>query len=336
VLCASLFFVIWGCDDEPLPCSDCGWDWGLGIDVNILLGTDTIRFLPGDSASTTVTIIVADDQGRAVEGQKVAISPEDPNLGFIEYVNPDLRDTTNAMGRVECIFRVLGQAGDQIIRASAGGRSDEATIAIRVSLEPILFVDIDAEPHIIFLYENEEDSVVVTVQIADEFGNPIVGVSLQQPTSISSGRVGMFPPTDALGVARTWWYLDEVGEQWIACRAGGLHDTAWVDVYPPQLIPWTLNISAQHDSISISSGEVASNLVIATLRDGFGSAVAGEYIEFRCSDGWLGDYSFTDSLGHSNVWWITDHPSDTDSVMVTSRFDVLGLEDTVRFWVHEE
>ncbi len=61
--------------------------------IQIVTGAinDTLEFLPADSASTTVTIIVSDDNGNVMRDVKVDISLANANLGVIEYVDTDRR-----------------------------------------------------------------------------------------------------------------------------------------------------------------------------------------------------------------------------------------------------
>ena len=107
--------------------------------VQILTGVrnDTLAFLPNDSASTNVTVIVTDTRGLAMPNQKVNIALLDNDLGSIEFVDTDLKDTTNALGRVNCVFRVYNEAGNQVISATAGGVTAQVSIAVRQADEEI-------------------------------------------------------------------------------------------------------------------------------------------------------------------------------------------------------
>ncbi|MCB1059842.1 MAG: hypothetical protein KDB65_06415 [Calditrichaeota bacterium] len=135
---ASLAALLWlGCDDEDYrretpprsPVESIQIVTGTTNDP--LVTTDTLWFAPGDSASTTVTVIVTDYYGHAVAGMKVDLSLANASLGVIEYVDETLRDTTNSVGRVNAVFRSYAQAGDQIITATAGGATSNRVLVIR-------------------------------------------------------------------------------------------------------------------------------------------------------------------------------------------------------------
>ena len=71
--------------------------------IEIVMGTDTLYYLPGDSAYTTVVVILTNWDGNFSEGVKVAVALANPLIGILEFVDMELRDTTNALGRVELI-----------------------------------------------------------------------------------------------------------------------------------------------------------------------------------------------------------------------------------------
>jgi hypothetical protein len=129
--------IAFGCDDEFPP--DPPPPYWVGV-VSICLGTDTLRFLPGDSASTTVTVIVSDDCFNLIQGQKINVSLDSPELGYLEFLDTDLRDTTNAQGRVDLLFTTIGTAGDMIFTATAGNVWATQSMAVRrddIGLSPL-------------------------------------------------------------------------------------------------------------------------------------------------------------------------------------------------------
>ena len=66
-------------------------------------------------------VIVNDENGNVIPNIRVAIALSNPQLGFVEYTDPELRDTTNAFGRVNMVFTAIGTAGNNVISATAVG-----------------------------------------------------------------------------------------------------------------------------------------------------------------------------------------------------------------------
>jgi len=62
-----LLIVSFGCDNEKGGSSGGGGTSGVGF-VVAYADADTLKFLPGDSASTVITIIVSDQNGNVMEG----------------------------------------------------------------------------------------------------------------------------------------------------------------------------------------------------------------------------------------------------------------------------
>ncbi|MDD5088328.1 MAG: Ig-like domain-containing protein [bacterium] len=89
---------------------------------NIWLPTDTVQFLPGDTATVEGWVQAKDQHGCYYPGVVVQMSLAVP-LGFIRYLNPALRDTTDENGRVSFAF-ITNQPGVQIITAECGYLSD--------------------------------------------------------------------------------------------------------------------------------------------------------------------------------------------------------------------
>jgi hypothetical protein len=91
----------------------------------VIVAADTLQIVPGDTATTPVTIIVTDQVGRIMPERVVSVSLSDPALGFLEYVNTSLGDTTNEFGRVELLFVCQNRVGVNTICAVCEGISAE-------------------------------------------------------------------------------------------------------------------------------------------------------------------------------------------------------------------
>lgn len=207
--------------------------WFIG-DVIIDIAQDTLSFYPGDSASTLVTIIVRDNGGNLMEGVKVDLVLGNPQLGFIEFVDLSLRDTTNALGRVNLIFTAISTAGSNILSATAGGTTTTKEIVIQRAQSHIGTLSITAFPDTIQLIPGEEVEVDICVTLVDVHGAPITDYSL--PIWASGGRLAPLPPTDLEGRVCTTWFFnenDEPREYCITLSVDHVDCTACVTVLPP-------------------------------------------------------------------------------------------------------
>jgi hypothetical protein len=333
VLALSLMFVI-GCSEKTgTGNTDTG---GIVGSVQVLLGTDTLRFLPNDSAWTTVTVVVSNPEGAAVPGQKVNLTLTNPELGFLEFADSDLRDTTNSNGRVEAFFRVFNESGDNTINATSGGRSASRNIYIRSQDIEIGSLNINVTPRVLQVSESSEDSALVTVNISDINNVAISGISL--PVSANGGRISRFPATNDAGVATTWWYSNgDFGDFEISTRAGGRTDTTNITVHSIPDIPGTLTLTT--DRLLIRADNCISRAIMrATLKDAFGTAIVGDTVKFGTQiSGSTPPYAITDSLGIATVQFCEFNVPTTepDSAMVIARYEPWGLFDTVRVWIAE-
>ena len=85
-----------------------------------IVATDTLYLVPGDTASTPVHVYVAGVEGHALPGRVVHISLENPQIGFLQPVNPQLGDTTDAYGRAQYMYTTT-QTGQNVILAICEG-----------------------------------------------------------------------------------------------------------------------------------------------------------------------------------------------------------------------
>lgn len=221
--------MVWvGCDDENAPPHTVP---PLAGSVQIVLGTvnDTLYFLPGDFASTSVTIIVSDYQARPLSGMKVDISLGDANLGVIEWADPDLQDTTNSAGRVNAVYRTYARAGTQIITTCAGGVCDNAIITILSSEPPICNLHFEG-CDTLFVHPTFTDSCEFCFTIVDCMGHGISG--LTPNVHATGGRLNLFPVTDAAGRSCSWGTPTAVGYYCLSIEMGGFSDSTCVTVLP--------------------------------------------------------------------------------------------------------
>ncbi len=307
--------------------------------MQIVLGDDTLEYLPGDSASTTVSIIVRDRQGLVQPGIKVAIALANPQLGLIEFVDTGLRDTTNQLGRVECIYRSYAQPGDNIINAASGGVNTTAAIVIRQAVNVVCQLNLVVDRDNLLVADNSEDSVGVEVRITNCTGAGIPNINLDLHASL--GRFTPFPATDASGRARTYWFSNgQYGLAQLSVSAANLTDTVTVQVDRLQGDRGILTLATDVRRIK-ADGCVSYASLQATLEDPFGTAIVGDTVWFGAPGiGSVSAWDLTDTLGRATaVFCEYDQPNDpdnlTDSAIVVARYPQWGLTDTIRIRVDE-
>ncbi|HEY3294699.1 MAG TPA: hypothetical protein VGL38_04640 [bacterium] len=307
------------------------------LQIVMLTPTDTLRFLPGDSASAQGYVLVKDaSTGLTVTGVKVNLSLVQPNVGVIEHLN----DTTNTVGRVDFIFRTNRQVGQgyNIVHANIG--SAEANYTIWIQPSSVLI----GQPHIslsksqVQVAPPQEDSVSVCVTLVDTSGIGIAGYSLQLRTSC--GRMASLPPTDASGRACTMWYSNNQGEGWcvlsVQVANQSTKDSIFVHLLPPVL--GTLTMASDKNVIHADMG-ITQAAIRATLKDQHSVARFGDTIFFAAPNlGSVNAYAVTDSHGVAHAYFTADDipsSSPSDSAVVTASYYRWGLSDTVRIWVGE-
>ncbi len=302
--------------------------------IQIVTGAinDTLEFLPADSASTTVTIIVSDDNGNVMRDVKVDISLANANLGVIEYVDTDRRDTTDAVGRVNAVFRTFARAGDQIITASAGGRTATRTLFIREQDDAINGLTLVITPKQLEASPSVEDSAQISVTITDAANRGVRNVALT--LRASGGRLVIPSVTDSTGKTSTWWYNNrQFGEFTITVQAGSITATDTVTVTEVQDILGTLTIATSEPVIE-ADGCITAATITASLKNQFGEAVRGDTIRFGAPElGAINTIAITDCLGIAMAQFcgmtIPNDQDPADSSMVVARYEKWGLRDTV-------
>jgi len=302
--------------------------------VQIILATDTLQFIPGDSASAPGFIVVTDREGRVMQGQRVNISLA-PAIGYIEYSNTTLKDTTNEYGRVEFYFRSYNQSGNTTITAAIGNKSASWPLAVLPMTVLISRVNITLSADSIYVPPATEDSAFVTVSVTDSSGNGVP--NLQVNLSASGGRLIPLAPTDASGRATTWWFTNhQQGHFTLRVGAGGLSDSTTVFVQEMETQRGTLRLSASTRLIRADRC-VSRAQVVAVLKDRYSTAVPGDTIIFSAP-----------YLGRINAWAITDTSGmamtdfcenftpcadSLDSAYVVARHVKWSLRDTIRFMI---
>lgn len=191
-----------GCDEDSH--YELGGRGGPVPSVTLVIATDTLKFLPGDSARTPITVLVCDQQGNVVEGERVVMTLSDPKLGFISFVDPLLRDTTNVEGRVDLQFTALGIERNEIIEAHALGRMAVRSLAIRV-IPTVIEVEIGLIP----LPEEFGQDITIPFSVLYTMtdGDPIAAKQLI--ASANTGRFLSFSETDNAGQASGELFIND-------------------------------------------------------------------------------------------------------------------------------
>lgn len=338
-LLSLLLVVSIGCDNTKSSESGGGGNTGVGS-VTLSILTDTLRFLPGDSASTTITVIVSDQQGNVMEGQRVALSLSNPQLGYIEFLDTELRDTTNAQGRVDLLFTAIGTPGDNQFTATVGSYSANRTLVIREQEVLVGSLTLTVTPENLQAAVGQEAVADVKVVVKDNAGVAIPNLSI--PISCTLGRLAPLPVSNDSGIARTKWFSnDEFGWAYITARAGSLPNLIKQDsvlVTELEVRFGTLTVDSDVHEIR-ADGCVTKANITATLKDAYGAAVVGDTIRFGAPGliGSIEPFAKTDSVGKARLTFCEQNiPNEegSDSAMVVARYALWGLADTVRIWVN--
>jgi hypothetical protein len=200
--------------------------------VRVVMETDTLYFHQSDSVAIRGYATVGDDWGYAMPGVRVNLTLSE-HFGYLEYLSRELRDTTNDSGRVDFRFRAAYQfsPASNIIHAYCwfGHPPDgRDTIWVVPNSPRVAHLDVVASKETIYVTRPNEDSLVVTVSIADSGGVGIPNIRLVLQTN--GGRFGVFPRTDSAGVSSVWWWTnnDPPGHYFFTVHTGALADTARV------------------------------------------------------------------------------------------------------------
>ncbi len=168
-----------------------------------IIAADTLRYVPGDSASMPVTAVVLSLDGRVMPGRRVAVGLENAALGFLELVNPSRGDTTDDLGRLQLIFTATSQPGLERIFAVCEGVSAMDSILIleyQTAPDSCIF---HLEPDSIRYLYSDSAWVTVRFRVIDGIGLPNVQIHF----SVTGGILYPPPATDPPGCATFLWQL---------------------------------------------------------------------------------------------------------------------------------
>jgi hypothetical protein len=279
-------------------------------EIQIVLGTpnDTISFLPGDTAQTTVDIIVKDRNNVVMPKQRVEFSLSDASLGFLDRVTPANGDTTDENGRLKLIYHTYGQDGVNLIVASSGGKVTTKAITVLRSNQVVSTLSIHLDRYSLMVSPNMEDSVSIKLTISDAEGHGIKGIVL--PLTATGGRLRPPPPTDTSGVATTTWYSNyQYGTFYILTHAGGLRDSIYILVQQAAIEPGVLRLNT--DTRRVKADDCVSGAhIFAILQNQDGQAISKDTVRFGTPPKHFGDIP----LGYIEGYAVTDSTGKTSTV----------------------
>jgi hypothetical protein len=175
--------------------------------VRIHMDADTLNFLPGDSVRCNGWVVVKDRNGNALPDVPVSITL-DRSFGFLDFVDPQRRDTTDATGTVNFRFMTYNQSGENTVIAAVGDLRDTWPLVVRVALSVRWCVTVTLSPDTLLTDGIGPDSVHVDLWIFDN-RIPHVGiprVSILLPSC--GGRFSGLPATDSTGHAEGYFYCN--------------------------------------------------------------------------------------------------------------------------------
>jgi len=228
LLAALIAALLWfGCESEPTHCN-----FGPYVtNIEIVFGTlnDTLNYMPNDSASTSVTITVTDEDAEPIPGLQVDISLSDSNFGALEFYNEALQDTTDAAGRIQAVFRIYNQPGLQTITASAGSITVSRTLLVRETDDGMSPIFLLATPTSLTVDSNEIAQVSIVLTIVDDDYRGIPNVLPE--ITFTGGWITAVTPTDSTGRTTFFWnFYNEFGFFTLQARHGNLCESAEVEV----------------------------------------------------------------------------------------------------------
>jgi len=213
LLTAALWF---GCDDDPGPCADCP---GPRPDIESLqiatieAPNDTFWYFDEDSAAIRVIVIATGYDGLVVPGVQVDIGLSNAQLGYVEFTDPELRDTTDATGRVNILYHSYATAGTQIITASAGGRTASRTLTLVEVERPEGFILHSDRPHdTVYVAPDSLLEIHFSAAFIDGDGNPrpeFDGMFIS--SSATGGILERFSVIANGQTTSTWTFHNEYG-----------------------------------------------------------------------------------------------------------------------------
>ncbi|MBL0063319.1 MAG: Ig-like domain-containing protein [bacterium] len=235
-----------------------------------------------------------------------------------------MRDTTNALGRVNLIFRTFAQVGDQIIAATAGGVTAQRILVIRQGRNNPNIINLTATPTLLEADINGFAQTRIDFTIRDQ-GNQ--GIPNFNGLFSATGGSIIFPlPTDSNGHTSFFWnFTNEFGEFWLTARAGTKRDSVMVHVQEsPDL--FSLTVTADPSLLEIDSNEEVHSQVTITLLDGFGQGRPNALVNISASGGIIPELPLTDANGQIQFNWAFRGFGD---YYLFAYYSEWGLRDTV-------
>lgn len=290
------------CDDEqdaPRPPGPPHYHVG-SIQIVTGVPNDTLYFAPGDSVSTTITVIVTNRQGLAYPGVPVDLILANATVGALEFTDSILVDTTNHLGRVLARYRCDGVAHDQIISATAGDVTAQRIMVIREEEAIPSHLSVDITPYLLEADSNEEVQFQVDVWLWDQFDRGIAG---RRPMNYFPVGGTEFPPdTDSLGHSSFVWVLvNNFGMFTFITEIDSLIDSAKVEVHlreqEPQPYAGEYNITSTFpaDTLWFLPGDSTFAPFVVNVYDTLGQPAPGVRVDFVLANPTIGQIEFTDN-----------------------------------------
>lgn len=173
VLLGLCWLILIGCDedadDNPPPP-----DW-LGS-MTMSIGTDTLWYLPGDSASTIITVTLWDFNGIPLRGERVEFSYDNSLLGYIEYADTILLNRTNSYGQLEVMFTCTGRSGKIRFASRVDGLiAKDSLVCVMRRSNIIESIELQMAPDTVWYADADSASMPITVVVTDTDGLPMEG-----------------------------------------------------------------------------------------------------------------------------------------------------------------
>lgn len=172
--------------------------------ISLIAANMELYAVPGRAVTTTVTATVTDTNGTALSGVLVTFST--PTIGSISST----QDSTDLDGKVSVTFNSQGQYGLAAITASTPSAGNVISKTINISVFPLTGladnITLALSPDLLYLSNNVDDSVQVTVRVMDSLNVGIPGMYVSLSTT--QGVIGFADTTENTGTVVSYLHTN--------------------------------------------------------------------------------------------------------------------------------
>jgi len=317
----------------------------------------------GENAQSIVKAVVTDSTGVGVPGTavlfEIASLGDDPIFGSLTSVGDT---TTNMDGEISTTFNSRGGFGQEWIIArvipsqETEGSPDLSTRAI-ISVDPLTdaprSMTLSATPSLFNIPPDSTGKAIISAKIRDQNRNGIPNLTVN--FSADMGTLARPTATDSSGTATTEFYIlplsdiEDFEETAIARVTATIPGTGWtstveITITVTEVGEGTLTIQTDIKHIWADGPGLSFAKITAILQDADGQSLSNQPIVFTSSfpSSVVQSPMNTDSLGRAMTVFddaglpsINPETGMPDSVLITARYDPMGLASSLRIMIGE-